>query len=66
MMDDVINLAGIIGIWIFIFAIGFRDRKTDSPKLLLAKRLMRHTFTVTLVLVVLMALWALYFTRWMR
>ncbi len=58
--DTFCDLAGIVGVWIAVMAIGMRERKDDSDKLKLAKSLMRTTFTVTLVLVVLMAAWVLY------
>ncbi len=58
--DTFCDLAGILGVWIAVMAIGMRERKDDSDKLKLAKSLMRTTFTVTLVLVVLMAAWVLY------
>ena len=61
--DTFCDLAGILGIWIFIFAVGFRVREGDSDKLKLAKSLMRTTFTVTLVLVVLMTAWVLYVVK---
>ena len=64
--DGIMNLVAILAIWIFIFAIGFRDHKDDSPKMKLAKRIFRHTFTVTLVITVLFAAWALYFTRYWK
>ncbi len=64
--DTVSSLAAMIGVWIAVMAIGMRQRKDDSPKLILAKRIFRHTFTATLVICVLMAAWALVFTRYWK
>lgn len=64
--DTVSSLAALIGVWIAVMAIGMRQRKDDSPKLILAKRIFRHTFTATLVICVLMAAWALVFTRYWK
>ncbi len=60
--DGVMNLLAILAIWIFIFAIGFREHKDDSTTMKLAKQILRHTFTMTLVVCVLMAGWVLWFT----
>ena len=60
MSEGLIDLGAILVVWIFVMAMGCSPRKSDSPNLRLAKNIMRGTFTVTLCLVVLMALWVLY------
>lgn len=60
------NLVMILGIWITIVAIATRAKAQDSAKLKLAKRIMLHVFTATLVLCVLLAAWALYYVKVMK
>lgn len=57
-----INIA-VLFVLIFVVGISTVPKKSDAPAIKTTKRIARHTFTATLVLVVAMAAFALLATR---
>lgn len=60
---EVFNAIVILFLWIFVTAIISLERKTDTEMVKTAKRIARATLTATLIAAVVMAAFALYFSK---